>query len=479
MSSTMKFSLLALVSTAAAVPHYGAHSKFHKPSGSGSGNAYPTGGWWRNRNSTAVYPTGYPTGTGVYDDTTTTIHETFYSTQTVVQTIYATRPAGSSVEVKDVSSTGAAACGPETVYVTATNKVTVTVGAGNAASSDVYTPVPSSKAEEPAYTPASSAAEVISSVAEAISSAPGYSAAPAPTPIPSSSAAAYESFISIPNKGVEKPSEVSQVAYPTQAPVVSSAAPSSAAPSAAPTSPSYSGGKRGLAYNDVTLTTPFEGKVSFAYNWGAAENGKLPTGAKYIPMCHRPNLYPSASDWFSKVEAAVKGGSNAVMGFNEPDHAEQANLTPEQACTAWNTYLNPIVEKFPGVTIIGPSVTNGPAPMGLDWLSRFTKACPGAVWHAANIHFYDIYDANTLSRFKTHIEKAASQCGGKKIWVTEFGLNPGSATAAQAAEFLKGAMEYLDGNDAVQGYSYFMVGVGENMLNSAKGLSSVGSVYAS
>lgn len=476
MSSSVQFTLLALVASAAAVPHYG-HSQYHNKPSAGTGKVYPTGGWWRNRNSTGLYPTGYPTGTGAsYDDTTTTIHETFYSTQTIVQTIYATRPV-SSVQAQHVPTGpagGQGSCGPETIYVTATDKVTVTVGASEPSSAAPV--VPSSKAEESAYTPSVAPS---SKAPEPVYTPAPSSKAPEPvyTPAPSSSKveeAAYTPILTnIPNKGVEKPSEVSQVAYSTQA------ASSAPAASTVASSPSYSGSKRGLAYNDVTLTSGFSG-MGFAYNWGAAENGKLPAGTKYIPMCHRPNLYPNAADWFSKVEAAVKAGSNAVMGFNEPDHTEQANLTPEQACTAWSTYMNPIAEKFPSVTIIGPSVTNGPPPMGLDWLSRFHTACPGAKVHATNIHFYDIYDANTLSRFQAHIEKAAAQSNGQKLWVTEFGLNPGSATAAQAAEFLKGAMKYLDGNNAVQGYSYFMVGTGENQLNAGYGggLSSVGSVYA-
>ena len=64
------------------------------------------------------------------------------------------------------------------------------------------------------------------------------------------------------------------------------------------------------------------------------------------------------------------------------------------------------------------------------------------MWHAANIHFYDIYqegegEAGTVGRFTAQIEKAAKQTG-KKVWVSEFGLNAGSASAEQAAKFLKG-----------------------------------------
>lgn len=113
-----------------------------------------------------------------------------------------------------------------------------------------------------------------------------------------------------------------------------------------------------------------------------------------------------------------------------------------------------------------------------DWLSSFHDSCPDAVVDATNIHFYDIYQEGlTLERFQAQVEKAAA-IYGKKVWVTEFGLNPGSASSDQAVTFLKGAMEYLDASDKVQGYSWFMVGTGENQLNSGNGLSPVGQAYA-
>jgi endo-1,4-beta-mannosidase len=116
--------------------------------------------------------------------------------------------------------------------------------------------------------------------------------------------------------------------------------------------------------------------------------------------------------------------------------------------------------------------------MGLNWLSQFKDACADATIDATNIHFYDDYDSDVINRFKTQVEKAA-EIYGQKVWVTEFGLNTGTATEEQAASFLKDAMDYLDGSDHVQGYSWFMVGSGEYQLNSGDGLSAIGQVYAS
>ncbi|PSN61350.1 hypothetical protein BS50DRAFT_148706 [Corynespora cassiicola Philippines] len=497
MSTHMKLSLLALVSTAAAIPQYG-HSKFHKPSagygGPGAGKPYPTGGWGLN-NSTAL---AQPTGTGAApvpvpsDDKTTTILETQFTTETIVSTIYASRSTGagyaapSSVGAADVPAGSASVCGPETVYVTAVDRVTVTVPAGGAEQTSQAPEVPqfsqsyalpsSAPAAEqpssqvPVETPAETPVETPVNTPQPSAEEVYSSQAPVETPAPSSKAPA--------SSPAETPVPTSEAPASSAAPIASTPASSSTPVPSTPASGGYSGTKRGLAYNDIELCSSFSGaKFGFAYNWGSTEGGSLPDGIEYVPMMHRPSL-STAEEWLSNVKTAVDGGTNAVMGFNEPDHADQANLSPEAACSAWKEYMNPIKESHPGVTIIGPSVTNGPAPMGLDWLDRFQTACPDATWDAANIHFYDIYDDQVVQRFKDHIGKASSDYG-KPVWVTEFGLNPGSATAEQAAQFVKEVTEFMDGYENCAGYAYFMVGTGENQLNTASGLSSIGEVYAS
>jgi hypothetical protein len=470
---SMKISLLAMASAVAAVPHYGAHSKFHNkaPSGAyGTGKPYPTGGW-SGYNSTAA---GYPAGTGSPD---TTIDVTSTSTTTVMKTVVV-KPSGSSpaAVAENVTPGSGDKCGPATITVTASEKVTVTVTPGGGAG------VPQSSAAAPAesygngYGAASSAVVASTTPIKA-------SSAPAVPVVEKTSSKAEEATTT---KAPQQPSSVVPVAASSapeyqvssivNKPVASSAVASSAAPSpSAGSGNSYSGSKRGLAYNEAALCKTFGSKFGFGYNWGQVENNDI--GTEFIPMMHGPSK-SSAEEWLANVDKAAKKGTKAVMGFNECDHAEQCNLSPEAACSSWKTYMNPIASSHPDLTIIGPSVTNGPAPMGLDWLSRFHDACPEATVHATNIHFYDIYDNGTIDRFKAQVEKAAA-IYGKPVWITEFGLNPGSASQEQAASFLKECMSYLDSSDKVQGYSWFMVGSGENQLNSGNGLSAVGQVYAS
>lgn len=477
-----KISLLALVGAAAAHPSYGAHSKFHsKP----APKPYPTGGWSGNYNSTSVY---VPAGTGsVSADSyqpgkTSTIDITTTSTKTIYSTIYGTpaqSAASQSAVVADVSSKPAGQCGPATVTVTATEKATVTVTPGVSSAYSAGVPsskvvVPSSKAGESSYIVVTStpAAETSSKPVVASSKASEYEAYTPSSSLPAISSVQKEYSAAIPTS---TPAATSSYVAASSSVVASSsvAASSSAAPKPSG-SPTYSGTKRGLAYNDGELCASFGSNFGFAYNWAQTERKDV--GAPFIPMMHKVSD-STAEAWLANVDKAVKGGSKAVMGFNEPDHAEQANMTPEAACSAWIEYMNPIASSHPDVTILGPSVTNGGAPMGLDWLTRFHDGCPNAIVHATNIHFYDIYEEATIDRFKAHIEQAAADYG-KPVWITEFGLNPGSASEEQAASFLKEAMAYCDSSDKVQGYSWFMVGTGENQLNTATGLSAVGQVYA-
>jgi hypothetical protein len=503
MSLNMKISLLALVSSVAAVPQYGhGHSKFHhsvKPSG--DAKPYPTGGWAGSYNTTLV---PQPTGTGAYGqdttiDVTTTSTTTLYSTVLVKPSPVA--GTGEAV-VEKVTTGGASQCGPATVTVTASEKVTITVTPGGGAEAPKSSASPAVPAGESSAAPvvpsmgngygapsstaaaaSSTAAPVIPSSKAPVAPAPSSEApvAPAPSseapvaPAPSSKVESPSSAVVIPSKSAPYPIVTPPVQTPAASSVagVSSAAPS-AKPSTAPGSGnSYTGTKRGLAYNEASLCKTIGTKFGFGYNWAQTESNDI--GTEFIPLIGSPQK-GSSKEWLANVDKAVKKGSKAVMGFNECDHKEQCNLSPEAACTAWAEYLNPIAAAHPEVTIIGPSVTNGVKsddgkPMGIPWLKQFQAVCPGAVMHATNIHFYSQADDETLTRFIKHIEDAHTLYG-KPVWITEFGLNPGSAPEA-AAEFLKGAMKYCDESPIVQGYSYFMVGNGDNYLSPGSPLSAI------
>ncbi|KAI7299479.1 glycoside hydrolase family 128 protein [Hortaea werneckii] len=255
----------------------------------------------------------------------------------------------------------------------------------------------------------------------------------------------------------------------------SSAASTSSAASATPSSYSSGGstsgsfsGKRGLAYNDASLTSCFGGasKVGWAYNWGSSSNG-LDMDVSYVPL-----LWGTSEDftgpWSDNAQSAIDSGSQYLFSFNEPDMSSQANLSPEDAAEAYKKYMSPFAGK---AKMCAPSVTNGGGSMGLTWLSNFLDACSDCQIDCINIHWYDSYQ-NT-EYFKDHVTNATEIAPGKEVFISEFGTTDGSDE--QVSEFLQDVMPWMDSKAEVAGYAYFMVS--EGMLVSGDSASSYGSTY--
>ncbi|KAL1966308.1 hypothetical protein VTN77DRAFT_4661 [Rasamsonia byssochlamydoides] len=229
-----------------------------------------------------------------------------------------------------------------------------------------------------------------------------------------------------------------------------------------------SSSKRGAAYNDASLISLVTG-TSWAYNWDDSAGGTMPTGVEYVPMLWGTKMF---NGWQSAVESALSSGSSHILGFNEPDETAQANMSPSQAASYYKQYITP----YAGRAQLGsPAVTNGnAADMGLNWLSQFLDACGGSCGvDFLAIHWYN--DASQVDDFKQHINNAISlgaQYGISKIWITEFGA---TGDANSQVSFLQEVLPWLDAQEGVERYAYFMVGDGT--LLSGNSLSQIGEAY--
>lgn len=187
------------------------------------------------------------------------------------------------------------------------------------------------------------------------------------------------------------------------------------------------------------------------------------------------NSAGNTKNWNTAAKSAIAAGADSLLGFNEPDYQYQANMPVADSVTAWKTYMQP----FAGQVKLGaPAVTNGGSPMGLTYLQNFISSCSGCTIDFCPIHWYD--SATNIGYFKNYLASAQTACGGKPIWITEFGA---SGTEDQISTFLKTVLPYLDSLDYVERYSYFYAGPTENgppyLVNSAgTGLSTIGQIYA-
>lgn len=262
------------------------------------------------------------------------------------------------------------------------------------------------------------------------------------------------------------------VAVPTTTtPVVESttSTTTSAAASATTSTTSSSSGKRGLPYNSASLTDAFldTSSVTWAYNWDSKSNG-LSSKLDYIPM-----LWGLGSDfvdsWTTNADAAIASGSTALLAMNEPDLAAQSDLSYTDAAAGYLKYMQP----YAGKALLGsPSVTNGASPMGLTYLKNFVDACDGCTIDFCAIHWYD--SASNVEYFKSYMAEAQTACGGKPIWITEFGA---TGTSAEQATFLDTVIPWMDAQDYIEKYAYFMASDG--VLLSGTSLSTIGEAYVS
>lgn len=245
---------------------------------------------------------------------------------------------------------------------------------------------------------------------------------------------------------------------------------------AAPMAKRSTSGKRGAAYNDVSSVSALTsgGTISWAYNWAGSLSGALPSNIEFVPMLWGPKMF---GGWVTAIETALSSGSSYILGFNEPDMASQANMSPTDAASYYQTYITPWAGK---AKLISPAVTSSTSPgSGLDWFESFIGSCSSCSISGLAVHWY----GDTADNFKTFITNAvdtASKHGLTEVWITEFALNSdisGAADPSATAAFLNEVIPWLDSQTGVARYSYFMCA--DNYLLSGGTLNQAGQAYVS
>ena len=470
--------ILAFASVAVAHPQFNKHHHFHGtasggwgyPMPSSTGSPFPINGTMPGSNSS-------DTGAGSASVPVLSVTVQPIPAASSVADVAFSSPAGAGFGQVAASNTAVA---PEmgasstctdssttTTTMTSIEYVTVTAGDGSAAASVT-------SAAGDAINPAASSVSLSSTASVSGGAFFNYPSHSAGGWGGFSSAAAASSTPAVSFGGV---SSAAASAIPTTFATMSSAMGSAAASSAWPASSSTAStggtttsGKRGLSYNSASVLSDFS-SMSWAYNWGDSASGTVPSSMEYVPMCWGLS---STGSFAAAASSAIASGSKHVLSFNEPDLAAQSNIDPATAAKNHIQYLNP----FSGSAEIGsPAVTNGagssPA-MGTTWLSQFFTACAGQCKvDFVAYHWYG--DASNVADLQKHTQDVISTAaanGVSKVWLTEFGA---SGSDADVSSFLSSAMEYLDGQEAVERYAYFMASDG--ILVSGNGLSALGDVY--
>lgn len=131
----------------------------------------------------------------------------------------------------------------------------------------------------------------------------------------------------------------------------------------ATTSSVKNSGKRGLAYNDPSLTNYFSlagqnSLVSWGYNWYFDEPNlsKLNPSIEFTPLLYNSN--PSVTKpWAAAAQAGIDAGAEYLFSYNEPDikYSGSNYMNISLAVSTWMQHMEPFAGK---AKLVAPAVTS-------------------------------------------------------------------------------------------------------------------------
>ncbi|KZP28384.1 glycoside hydrolase family 128 protein [Athelia psychrophila] len=213
----------------------------------------------------------------------------------------------------------------------------------------------------------------------------------------------------------------------------------------------YPVAKVGLAWangDNPSLANFKTPQVSMLYTWSPT----FPSNAAALGFHPVPMLWGEAQVT-TFTQLVVKGYSDTVLGFNEPNEPGQSNLTPASAAALWQQYIQPL--KNEGYALISPATSSD--PNGLPWMQAFLAECGSTcTFDGMAAHYYDVTSAGLIAYINLWYTTF-----GKPIWLTEFAcqnFNGGlQCTQTEVYEFMYAVTEYMDNTSWVARYCAFGV----------------------
>lgn len=215
--------------------------------------------------------------------------------------------------------------------------------------------------------------------------------------------------------------------------------------------------KRGVAFSfsqvtDLPILSPY---ISWDYNWANTPTNDAAlwfdaNEMDYCPMCWNGNYNADKIRAFVAAHPKTK----YLLGFNEPNLTDQANMTPSQAAALWPPVV--ALAKELNLKLVSPAMNYGTLSGYSDpvkWLDEFF-AQPGVDIndiYAISVHCY-MASASGLQGFIEKFEKY-----GKPIWLTEFcAWDPVPGSVSTQMDYMCAALNYLESHSTVERYAWFI-----------------------
>jgi hypothetical protein len=189
------------------------------------------------------------------------------------------------------------------------------------------------------------------------------------------------------------------------------------------------------------------------YSWGSSLSPYEPENVDFVPMIW--GYGGIDEEKVSELQALKdEGRIRYLLGFNEPDGADQANMTVQQAVEKW-----PLLEAV-GLPLGSPGCVN---PTG-DWMKEFMQQ---ATDNNLRVDFVCVhwYGGTNAAGFMNKLQEIY-ELYDKPIWITEFAPADWTATTpeenrhspAAVLNFMQSVLPQLEDRSYIERYSWFSFG---------------------
>ncbi len=204
--------------------------------------------------------------------------------------------------------------------------------------------------------------------------------------------------------------------------------------------------------------------ATWCYNWGTKPAATDCNDPYFVPMVWGPG------DVAGAIKAIGNAGYTTVLGFNEPNKSDQANMSVDSAIALW-----PQMTSDPNIRVSSPAVSDD----GRAWLEDFmTKAqAQGLRVDFIAMHWYGWNAGSCVASQLEGAVKWASKWN-RPIWITEFGCmgssNPDEKTVLN---FFHTAIPMLDSHPLVERYAWYPWNT-YNHLYESNAITALGEAFA-
>ena len=216
------------------------------------------------------------------------------------------------------------------------------------------------------------------------------------------------------------------------------------------------------------------------YSWWFETPANIPDGVEFVPMLWGPG--PRTISAYRQLTEEHRAGRHQVLlGYNEPDVLEEANLSVGKALEVWPKLLGT------GIRLGSPGVAHPER----RWLAEFMRGAAERNYRVDFIAMHS-YGGTDVATFLDGLARVHEKFE-RPIWITELGVADWDArdhkasrySPADVKKFMAAAIPALEKLDYIERYAWFPASPANRLLGAsalfdeAGNLTELGRLYSS